>query len=185
MADNEFGYTAWGMDWVRLAQPLHQSGPTRLLLPRARSLARNNLVEATVEGRTVRASIHRGGQASVTQLEVAPLARASIIGIAEIVPDTTVLTDDIHQAIVSAGIALAPVLADSDCSCSARSAPCLHLLAVLYEVARRVDENPQLALEIQGYTTAALHDSDAPTPSARWTPVSALDPAAFFERASG
>ncbi|PTR22173.1 SWIM zinc finger protein [Rhodococcus sp. OK519] len=185
MADNEFGYTAWGRDWVRLAQPLQQSGPARLLLPRARSLARNNLVQATVEGRTVRASIHRGGQASVTQLEVAPLTRESIIGIAAIAPDSTVLTDDTHRAIVSAGIALAPVLADTDCSCSARSAPCLHLLAVLYEVARRVDESPQMALEIQGYTTAAVHDSGTPAPTARWTPVSELDPAAFFERASG
>ncbi|QKT09835.1 SWIM zinc finger family protein [Rhodococcus sp. W8901] len=185
MVDNEFGYTAWGMDWVRLAQPLRQSGPARLLLPRARSLARNNLVKATVEGRIVRASIHRGGQASVTQLEVAPLTRASITGIAAIVPDTAVLTDDIHQDIVTAGIALAPVLADTDCSCSARSAPCLHLLAVLYEIAHRVDENPQLALDIQGYTTAMLHDSAVPASTARWTPVSALDPAAFFERASG
>ncbi|MCA1007060.1 SWIM zinc finger family protein [Rhodococcus hoagii] len=185
MVDDEFGYTPWGRDWVRLAQPLHQSGPARLLLPRARSLARNNLVQATIEGRFVHASIHRGGQASVTRLEVAPLSRASITGISEIVPDTTVLTDDIHQAIVSAGISLAPVLADTDCSCSARSAPCLHLLAVLYEIARRVDENPQTALEIQGYTTAALHDSDIPAPTARWTPVSALNPAAFFESAPG
>ena len=185
MADNEFGYTPWGRDWVRLAQPLHQSGPARLLLPRARSLARNNLVQATIEGRIVHASIHRGGQASVTRLEVAPLTRAAISAIAEIVPDTTVLTDDMHPTITASGTTLAPVLAETDCSCSARSAPCLHLLAVLYEIARRVDEDPRIALEIQGYTAAALHDSDVPTPTSRWTPVSALDPAAFFESAPG
>lgn len=184
MADNEFGYTAWGMDWVRLAEPLRQSRPERLLLPRARSLARNNLVQATIEGRIVRASIHRGGQASVTRLEVAPMTRASITGIAEIVPDTTVLTDDMHQTIVSAGITLAPVLADTDCSCTARSAPCLHLLAVLYEMARRVDENPRLTLDVQGYLPAVAHDSGVATPDARWTPISTLDPAAFFERVS-
>ncbi|WP_420879510.1 SWIM zinc finger family protein [Rhodococcus sp. (in: high G+C Gram-positive bacteria)] len=183
MADNEFGYTRWGMDWVRLAQPLRQSGPARLLLPRARSLARNNLVHATIEGRTVRASIHRGGQASVTQVEVAPLSKASITGISEIVPDVTVLTDDAHQAIVAAGITLAPVLADTDCSCSARTAPCLHLLAVLYEIARRVDEEPRVALDLQGYAVAAPSDSEGPAQPARWTPLGALDPATFFARA--
>jgi len=34
MADNEFGYTAWGMDWVRLAEPLRQTRPDPLLPPR-------------------------------------------------------------------------------------------------------------------------------------------------------
>ncbi len=184
MADNEFGYTAWGMDWVRLVEPMHRSGPVRQLLPRARSLARNNCVQATVEGRFVRATIHRGEQASVTRLEVAPLTRTSITAIAGIVPDTTVLTDDTHRNIVSGGIALAPVLSDTDCSCSARSAPCLHLLALLYEMARRVDENPRLALDVQGYFHAATHDSAVAMPDARWTPISALDPTVFFERVS-
>ncbi|MDH6678059.1 putative Zn finger protein [Rhodococcus sp. LBL1] len=185
MADNEFGRTAWGMDWVRLAESLSQSRQERQLLPRARSLARNNCVQATVEGRIVRAAIHRGDQASVTQLEVAPLTRASITAIAEIVPDTTVLTDAAHAAIVSAGITLMPVLADTDCSCAARSAPCLHLLAVFYEMARRVEENPRLALDVQGYSPVGLRDSEVTTPGARWTPISTLDPAAFFETASG
>ncbi|WP_406279807.1 hypothetical protein OH799_12735 [Nocardia sp. NBC_00881] len=180
MADNEFGYTAWGMDWVRLAEPLRQTRPDPLL-PRARSIARNNGVRATVEGRVVRATIHRGGQASVAQLEIAPLARTTITAIAQIVPDTTVLTDDMHRAVVAAGVALAPVLAGTDCSCTARTSRCLHALAVCYEMARRIDENPRLALEIQGYFDAASHDSAVPAPSARWTPISALDPADFFD----
>ncbi|WP_305091354.1 SWIM zinc finger family protein [Prescottella sp. R16] len=181
MADDEFGYTAWGRDWVRLAQPLNQSGPVRQLLPRARSLARNDLVQARVEGRVVHASIHRGGQASVTRLEVAPLPRAAIAAVAEIVPDTTVLTDDTHRAIAAAGITLAPVLADTDCSCSARTPRCLHLLAVLYEIARRVDENPRVALELQEFDAAVAHDARTPAAAARWAPIGAFDPATFFE----
>ncbi|WP_433632916.1 hypothetical protein [Nocardia sp. CA-120079] len=182
MADNEFGYTAWGMDWVRLAEPLRQTRPDSLL-PRARSIARNSGVQASIEGRIVRAAIHRGGQASVTHLEFAPLSRSAITAISEIIPDTTVLTDEMHRALVDAGISPAPDPAGTDCSCSARTARCVHVLAVFYDMARRVDENPRLALEIQGYFQAAPQDSTVPVESPRWTPINALDPAGYFEAA--
>lgn len=180
MANNEFGYTAWGMDWVRLAEPLRQTRPDPLL-PRARSIARNNGVQASIEGRIARATIHRGGQASVTHIEVAPLPRSVITAITEIIPDTTVLTDEMHRALAGAGISPAPNPAGTDCSCSARTARCVHVLAVYYDMARRVDENPRLALEIQGYFQAALEDSIVPVESPRWTPINALDPANYFE----
>ncbi|WP_433203808.1 hypothetical protein ACQP1G_14780 [Nocardia sp. CA-107356] len=180
MADNEFGYTPWGMDWVRLAEPLRQTRPDPLL-PRARSIARNNGVQTTIEGRVIRAAIHRGGQASVTHLEVAPLPRRAITAIAEIIPDTTVLTDDMHRALVTAGASPAPVLAGTDCSCSARTARCVHVLAVYYDLARRVDEDPRLALALQGYFQAAPEDPVAPVESPRWTPLNTLDPADYFE----
>ncbi|WP_040867831.1 SWIM zinc finger family protein [Nocardia exalbida] len=184
MADNEFGYTAWGMDWVRLAEPLRQTRPDPLL-PRARSIARNNGVRATIEGRVVRATIHRGGEASLTHVEVAPLSRQTITAIAAIAPDPTLLTDDTHRAISAAGIALGPQLAGTDCSCTARKARCVHVLAVYYEMARRVDEDPRLALAIQDYFAAAPTDSDEPAPEARWTPISALDPRRFFTTTTG
>ncbi|BDT90142.1 MULTISPECIES: SWIM zinc finger family protein [Nocardia] len=184
MADNEFGYTAWGMDWVRLAEPLRQTRPDPLL-PRARSIARNNGVLATVEGRVVRATIHRGGQASVTHLEVAPLSRQTITAVAGIVPDLPVPTDDMHRAITAAGISIAPVLAGADCSCAARKARCVHVLAVYYEMARQVDEDPRLGLAIQGYFDAVPRDADESTPQARWTPISALDPQRFFTTTPG
>ncbi|MEU7629282.1 hypothetical protein AB0C34_04735 [Nocardia sp. NPDC049220] len=177
--DNEFGYTAWGMDWVRLAEPLRQTRPDPLL-PRARSITRNHGVHATIEDGVVRATIHRGGQASLTHLEVAPLSRTAINAIAEIVVDASVLTDDLHRAVVAAGTAPAPILAGTDCSCSARSARCLHVLAVYYEMARRVDENPRITLEIQGYFRAVRRDSTLPALPTRWTPISALDPADYF-----
>ncbi|MGY4101802.1 hypothetical protein ACW2Q0_19945 [Nocardia sp. R16R-3T] len=183
MADNEFGYTAWDMDWVRLAEPLRQARHDPQL-PRARSIARNNGVQATIEGRILRATIHRGGQASVTHLEVAPLPRSAITAIAEIIPDTTVLTDEMHRALVSAGVSPAPNPAGTDCTCSARTTRCAHVLAVYYDMARRVDENPRLALEIQGYFQAAPEDSTGPVESTRWTPINALDPADYFEVAA-
>ncbi|MEV0292683.1 hypothetical protein [Nocardia sp. NPDC050710] len=181
MADNEFGYTAWGRDWVRLAEPLRRTRPEPLL-PRARSIARNGGVRTTIEGRTVRAAIHRSGQASVTHLEVVPLSRAAVTAIAEVIPDPTVLTDEMHRALVAAGTGPAPVLAATDCSCSARATRCVHVLSVLYDLSRRVDENPRLALELQGYFEAAQQDSIAPVESPRWTPINTLDPADYFER---
>ncbi|MFI9510372.1 hypothetical protein [Nocardia sp. NPDC052566] len=181
MPDNDFGYTAWGRDWARLAEPLRQTRPEPLL-PRARSIVRNFGVQATIEGRIVRATIHRGNQASVTYLEVSPLPRASAAAIAQAIPDTTVLTDEMHRAVVAAGISLAPVLASTDCSCSARTPRCLHVLSVFYDIARRVDEDPRVALELQGFFQAAQDDSPAPAES-RWTPIYTLDPAAYFATA--
>ncbi|GAB4584923.1 hypothetical protein [Nocardia sp. IFM 10818] len=188
MPDNEFGYTTWGMDWVRLAEPLTVSKPEPLL-PRARSIARNNLVQTEISGATVRATIHRGAEASVTYFEVAPLPADAVRAISEVVPgDAVTLTDEHRAAIFAAGIAVSPKLSAIDCSCRARNERCLHMLATCYAVARAVDENPWLALDLQGYGRilrgggeTAGDESAADVPAPRWTPVDTLDPATFFE----
>lgn len=180
MPDDEFGYTAWGMDWVRLAQPLRQTRPEPLL-PRARSIARNGGVTIAIEDRIVRATIHRGGQASVTYIEVAPLTRTAADSIAALLPDATgILSDELHQAISAAGTSPAPVIASTDCSCPARSAHCVHVLAVYYAMARQVDDQPRIALEIQDYFRAVQGGTNAPEAASRWTAISALDPAGYF-----
>ncbi|WP_278264030.1 SWIM zinc finger family protein [Nocardia sp. AG03] len=181
MADNEFGYTAWGRDWVRLAEPLRQTKPEPLL-PRARSIARNHGVRTEIGERTVRAHLHRGGQASVAHIEVAPLDRARVTAIGRIIPDPSVLTDEMHRALLDAGHSPAPTLVSTDCSCSARTDRCVHVLAVLYAIAGQVDENPRLALELQGYFDATVN-TDTPTAEARWTSLHTLDPAEFFTAA--
>ncbi|WP_328397336.1 hypothetical protein [Nocardia sp. NBC_00416] len=180
MADNEFGYTRWGMDWVRLAEPLRQTRPDPLL-PRARSIARNDGVRTETEGRIVRAHIHRGGQASITHIELAPLTRPALTALSAIVgAGPTVLTDEMYAAARAADIPVAPEPAAIDCSCAARTERCVHVLATFYDLARRVDENPRLSLDLQGYgTDIALDDSPAEAP--RWIPLHTLDPAAFFE----
>ncbi|MDO3649010.1 hypothetical protein [Nocardia mangyaensis] len=181
MADNEFGYTAWGRDWVRLAEPIRQTRPEPLL-PRARSIARNHGVRTEIEARTVRAHLHRGGQASIAHVEVAPLTRGAVTAIARTIPDPRVLTDEMHRSLLDAGHSPAPTLVSTDCSCSARTDRCVHVLAVLYTIAWQVDENPCLALELQGYFDATA-DTDIPVAEARWTSLHSLDPSEFFTTA--
>ncbi|WP_327150544.1 hypothetical protein [Nocardia sp. NBC_01329] len=185
MVDNEFGYTRWGMDWVRLAEPLRQTRPEPLL-PRARSIARNSGVHTVTEGRIVRAHIHRGGKASITHIELAPPARTTVTALTAIVGTApTLLTDEMHAAARAADIPVAPELAAIDCSCSARTARCVHVLATFYDLARRVDEDPRLSLDLQGFGQpdhgAAAGDSGAVAERPRWIPLNALDPAGFFE----
>ncbi|MEV6066067.1 hypothetical protein AB0L82_05885 [Nocardia sp. NPDC052001] len=183
MADNDFGYTGWGMDWVRLAQPLKMSKPEPML-PRARSIAGNGLVHTEIENTMVRATIHRGSEASVTYLELVPLAAATIAAIAEVIPaDALTLTDEHRIALAERGIGVAPEFARIDCSCRTRTERCLHYLATCYALARQVDETPWLALDLQGFRSGgsvpAAHGGE--THAVRWTPLSALDPAAYFE----
>jgi len=180
MPDNEFGYTAWGMDWVRLAEPLRITRPEPLL-PRARSIARNGGVHTEIDGTAVRASIHRGTQASVAYLELTPLTGTTITAISTLIPsDTVELGDTAHAAITVAGIAVAPHLRSTDCSCPARTPRCLHVLATYYALARRIDESPWLALDLQGYRNASPTASAPAIPPPRWTPLDTLTPATYF-----
>ncbi|RMI30091.1 hypothetical protein [Nocardia stercoris] len=178
MPDNEFGYTLWGRDWVRLAEPLTATRPEPLL-PRARSIARHDGVDLEIQGRHVRAGIHRGGQASVTYLELAPLTPAALCAVAETVTGAVELSDTVYRTVTESGLSLAPRPTVVDCSCSARKDRCLHMLATCYAVARRIDENPWLALDLQGFR------EDPPPPEAnltapRWTPLAAIAPDSYF-----
>lgn len=181
MADNEFGYTRWGMDWVRLAEPLRQTRPDPLL-PRARSIARNHGVRTELEGRVVRAHIHRGGQASITHIELAPLSREAVTALAATVgPAPAIPTDEMYAAVAGAGVSVAPEPAAIDCSCTARTVRCVHVLATFYAVARQVDEDPRLSLDLQGYGREQDPDDSAePAESPRWVPLNRIDPAVYF-----
>jgi hypothetical protein len=130
----------------------------------------------------VRARIHRGAQASVTYLELTPLPAAAVTAISTLIPtDTVELGDTAHAAITAAGIALGPHLRSTDCSCSARTPRCVHVLATYYTLARQVDESPWLALDLQGYrNTTPPAGTDRTTPRPRWTPLDTLDPATYF-----
>ncbi|WP_067566774.1 hypothetical protein [Nocardia acidivorans] len=182
MPDNDFGYTSWGKDWVRLAQPLKMDKPEPML-PRARSIAGNGLVRTEIENTMVRATIHRGSEASVTYVELVPLSAPTIAAIAQLIPaDALTLTDEHRAAIAEHGIGIAPRIARADCSCRARNERCLHYLATCYALARQVDETPWLALELQGFRSGGTTEvAGAQSHPARWTPLSSLDPAAYFE----
>ncbi|MFH5230834.1 hypothetical protein [Antrihabitans spumae] len=179
LATNEFGYTPWGMDWVRLAEPLAQKRPDPLL-PRARSIARNNGVTAEFEGRIAHARIHRGNDASVVHVEVAPMSWERITALGSGLAGA--LTNEVYAAITAAGESVAPTIVSTDCSCSARTARCVHVLALFYETARRVDDDPRITLQLQDFYRATADNAaveDAAQPP-RWTLLSGIDAGDFF-----
>ncbi|MBM7367221.1 hypothetical protein [Gordonia hydrophobica] len=176
----EFGYTLWGRDFLRLVEPTSVTRPEPLL-PRARSLARNALTDVQIDGRLIRGTVVRGGDASVAYVEFSAIDRDTAQTVAAAVgptPGVAALTDRVHALVARTP----PELAVVDCSCRARTARCVHVLALLYECVRSVDEDPTLALRLRGFRDA-VDGADVPDEGVeRWTPLSALDPQTFFER---
>ena len=177
--NREFGTTAWGRDWVRAAEPTAVTRPDPAL-PRARSLARTDRVHdleltpgrvgAVVADRTER-RIH----IVLPTWTPAQLATArSVLGGHALGAD---LPDAVHAALVAAGVPLAPDLgaATATCTCARADGRCVHALAACYEVARRLDERPRLALALRGLPD--LGD----LPATARIPLSLLDPAHFYE----
>ncbi|WP_410641246.1 hypothetical protein [Amycolatopsis sp. lyj-346] len=182
MPDDDFGYTAWGRDWVRLAQPLRQTRPNPLL-PRARKLARVGGAQVTLDGRTVRGVVQRGRNTWVVGIEVAPMSRETIAGITgQLSGARPILTDDVHRVLTETGHSPAPVLAGVECSCSDDTGCCIHVLAVYYEMARRVDDDPRIALDVQDFSRASSGGTRPATAALpqRWIALNALDPAGYF-----
>ncbi|SBW22348.1 hypothetical protein [Protofrankia symbiont of Coriaria ruscifolia] len=182
MPDDDFGYTAWGRDWVRLAQPLRQTLPNPRL-PSARKLARLGGVQVTIDGRIVRGVVQRGRTTLVACIEVAPMSLETVMGITgQLRGARPILTDEVHRAITEAGHPPTPVLAGVDCSCSDGTGRCIHVLAVYYEMARRVDDDPRIALDVQDFFSVSPGSTRVPTAALpqRWTALNALDPADYF-----
>ncbi|GAB19014.1 hypothetical protein GOEFS_073_00340 [Gordonia effusa NBRC 100432] len=177
---NEFGYTAWGMDFLRLAEPLSTNRPEPML-PRARSIARNGCVTVSFDGREARATVHRGSEASVVSVEFGPMTRELTLAIADLAVASRGPSEDNHRALNTAGRSTAPTIIGSDCSCRARSPRCLHLLAVLYEVARQVDDTPALALTLQGYGQGTDNAASESMPVSKWLSINEIDPRTFYE----
>ncbi|WP_199443479.1 hypothetical protein [Umezawaea beigongshangensis] len=166
---DEFANSVWGRDWIRLAQPVRVTRANPLI-PKARSLTRNDgvddvtiapgLVTATVDGQrtTVRCS-------TWTEKQTAD-ARPLVAG----APDD--LPAEVHNSLRERGL---PPLSDveSDCTCTGRTRPCVHLLATFFEVARRVDERPRLALLLRGLEPGA-------TSTTTRIPLGVVDPVTFY-----
>jgi uncharacterized Zn finger protein len=177
-----FGVTAWGRDWVRLAQPTSVTRPNPAA-PRARFLAGADRVhEVELGPGRIRARVRDGDVHEVTVefptwgTSDADVVRAALPGTA-----STDLADDVHAALTRLGLPPAPDPATlrAQCSCRRRARPCPHLLAVYYHVACRLDEQPRAALTLRGLPATA---------TARVTariPVRLLDPAEFYTKNSG
>lgn len=173
----EFGYTPWGRDYLRLAEPLRVTRPEPLL-PRARTLARTAITDVQIDGRAIRGTVVRGGQASVATLEFRPMRRETAQAVAAAVgaaPTSSRLTADVHAMTGDDPVELAAI----DCSCRARTPRCVHALALMYRTVRHVDEDPRLALSLRGFQDALGDRHAGESGIVQWTPLTALDPADF------
>ena len=179
---DEFGFTTWGADLVRVAEPISAVKPNSSA-PRARMIARNGGVTVTVDEGRVQASVHTGAQASVTHLEFAPMDSAAAEAARRIMGSRTEPDDATHRALMEKGFAPAPALVQMDCSCRSRTAMCVHVLATIYALAARVNLEPTLALTLQSVDSSSRGRGDDPTRApVRWIPVSALQVRDYFTR---
>jgi len=173
----EFGATAWGRDWLRLAQPTSVSRPNPAI-PRARSLARADRVrELDITPGRVHARVEDRTDRQVW-ITLPVWQRRQLDAARVILTDATGadLADDLHAALAEAGLSPAPVpdTMDTGCDCVSRARPCPHLLTVYFELARRVDEQPRIALALRGLLGSGTHQSVARIP------IELLDPTAFY-----
>lgn len=175
----EFGYTTWGMDVVRLAEPVTATVANKLL-PRARSIARNGGVVLTIDGRLVRATVHRGSDASVTHIEFDPATAHLADTVRQLARTSPEPDERLHAALIGAGHNPAPTIANVDCSCPARTSMCVHVFATIYSLATRVDNSPQLALDIQDAGLSASHTPDEIGVTS-WTPLHRIDVNTFYD----
>lgn len=173
---DEFGVTPWGRDWARLAQPTSITRPNPAI-PRARSLARNDCVgDLVLVAGSVTATVSLKRDYAVTlscppwTASEADLARTLLVD-----APSGDLPDSLHSEAAKSGLAVGPGKDElaSTCTCTQRAKPCVHVLAVYFELARRIDEQPHLALTLRGL--------DRPTDeTASRIPIGRLDPASFY-----
>ncbi|MEU1088252.1 hypothetical protein ACFYPN_09205 [Streptomyces sp. NPDC005576] len=182
MAEHDYGYTAWGKDWVRFAESLRQTRPDPQL-PSARRAVRDGKVRITFDERTVRAVVDRGRSTSTVTIEVAPMPPGATAEISRRLSGIQpLLTDDLYRAIVAAGHPPAPALDSVDCSCPAPGPRCVHELSVYYDMARRIDDDPRIALDVQGFFRASTGGGRTPAEATaqRWIALNSLDPGTYF-----
>ncbi|QKW32429.1 hypothetical protein HUT17_04660 (plasmid) [Nocardiopsis flavescens] len=173
----EFGTTAWGRDWRRLAEPTLITRPDPAL-PRARSMARRDRVRDIVvaPGRITAVVDERSPHDVVVDVPVwdAPRLERARETLSHTYGDD--LPDTVHAELSRIGQPPGPdpVTLTATCGCTGRKIPCPHILATYFEMARRLDQRPRLALVLRGLT-----DAHAPLDTAR-IPIGLIDPVDFY-----
>lgn len=182
--NTEFGITAWGRGWLRVAEPTTIQVPDSRL-PRARALARRGHVRdlAVVPGQ-VRATVDDGRSYAVEIKvpcwtdEQRAIAR-HIVNEHHTAPSAIgELPDELDAALRSAGLPAAPrppYTLTGDCTCT-RPKPCLHMIATCFALIQAIDEHPFLALTLRGLDLPQHHESPLRIP------LSQLRTTDFYEK---
>jgi uncharacterized Zn finger protein len=186
----EFGATGWGRAWVRAVESTAVTAPNPLL-PKARSLARNDAVSTldTAAGRITAEVVDRGATHRVV-LDI-PLWTGQVRAVVDRLVDRALVDNpglapgDLPDALATElarrgiDIAVPPARQTADCTCVSRKTPCAHVLAVHYALAQRVDEQPALALALRTPHRATSTQRQA---DPDWIELAELAPAGFYGR---
>ncbi|MFC4606094.1 hypothetical protein [Rhodococcus kronopolitis] len=185
----EFGVTAWGRAWLRTVESTTVSAPNPAL-PQARSLARNGAVHlATVGAGRVLAEVTVRGKVFPVTVQVPVWTRKDAGTVRRLLgragaQDRRVsageLPDGLVAELLAKDIAVAPVIAEctATCGCTGRRSPCVHHLAVLYGLVRRVDEEPAVAVALR--ENGARSTTVAANPESDWLALTEIAADGFY-----
>lgn len=182
----EFGATAWGRAWrVVIERPQAMPSPH---LPAARSLARNQRANLMTTSGDIQAAVTDRSATHNVRIRVplwepAPDEAARALLLAAGGPT---LAGDLPDALISklAAVQAPPAAAletlTSECSCRARTKPCVHIFGTLYALVLKIDERPLLAVELRT-ARPLIHEPG----SSYWIPLGALQADDFFHAQAG
>lgn len=151
--------TWWGKAWVRAVE---ESAYAETDLRRGRALARAGVVGAlTVDRGTVVAAVHEGDDAWSVAVTVPTLGDDDWSAFTELVAAeagriAALLAGDLPHTLVEhaeeSGVELLPYGGElgTSCACDAWMQPCLHAVAVMYQVAWLLDADPFSLLLLRG-----------------------------------
>lgn len=156
----KFGVTAWGRTWLRTIEPTATTAPNPAL-PQARRLAARGAVTIiSVAGGAIRAEVTARGRTFPLAIDIPLWRRGEVTVVRKILSsagagDRRMAAGEFPDAIVAElqdkGISVAVEIPDCavTCGCTGRRRPCVHHLAVLYNLTQRIDEEPALAVTLR------------------------------------
>jgi uncharacterized Zn finger protein len=164
----EFGATPWGKAWVRTIEPTTVTAPNPLL-PKARSLARNNAVTTLhtqpgcVEAEVLVRGVPHQVRIDLPLWDAKQEAEAERLITEALVNSPGLASGDLPDALEAdlsrRGIPIATSDQASDCTCPTRRNPCAHILATVYALAQRIDEHPTLAISLRASSRESTVDT--------------------------
>jgi uncharacterized Zn finger protein len=162
-----FGRTWWSQRWLRALDELDAEFDGRLA--RGRAIARDGgVLQLRVEPGLILATV-KGSywERHAVTIEILTLADNIWARIIEALAQDTLAVATLLAGKAPAGIeavfthAEAPLFIElhelaAECGCADGYRPCRHILATMYAVAPRLDQEPLLLLQLRGRSTAAL-----------------------------